>query len=105
MVKKTAEELNNTPAVCREYYIHPDIIKAWEDGYLSKAMKSRSSANNKKELDKTEAAVLKILKRYSAESKAKSRSTHKPDWFQVLNNHANRFRNKFGMTNNPDRLN
>ncbi len=75
IIKKTAEELNNTPAVCREYYIHPDIIRAWEDGYLSRAMKSRSSAKNKKELDKTEAAVLKILKRYSAESKAKSRST------------------------------
>lgn len=64
IVKKTAQELNNTPAVCREYYIHPDIIKAWEDGYLVEVMnRKRSSAGG---LIKSEKAVLKILRKYSA---------------------------------------
>ncbi len=65
IIKTTAEELNNTPAVCRDYYIHPDIIKAWKDGYLSKTMTEQISAKNKKELNKNELAVLKILKKYS----------------------------------------
>jgi len=65
VVKQTAAELNNTPAVCREYYIHPYIIDAWMDGYLAKAMsagyKIRSGS------DRTEEAVLRILKKYSKE--------------------------------------
>ncbi len=64
IVKKTAEELNNTPAVCREYYIHPDIIRAWEDGYLAKVMNTKSHSS-KIGLDQSEKAVLKILKHYS----------------------------------------
>ncbi len=66
IIKKTAEELNNTPAVCRDYYIHPDIIKAWQDGGLSKIIAGQNSAYNSTGLNKTELAVIKILKKYSA---------------------------------------
>lgn len=31
-VKKVAEELGNTPAVCRSSYIHPDVITSYENG-------------------------------------------------------------------------
>ncbi len=65
IIKKTAKELNNTPAVCREYYIHPDIIRAWEDGYLAKAVTQLIPSKKNSELNKTELAVIKILKRYS----------------------------------------
>lgn len=64
VVKKTAGELNNTPAVCREYYIHPDIIRAWKEGYLSKVM-NRKQRSSKQGLNHSEKAVLTILKHYS----------------------------------------
>ncbi|TGN36905.1 DNA topoisomerase IB, partial [Klebsiella oxytoca] len=31
-VKKVAEQLGNTPTVCRGSYIHPKVIKAYENG-------------------------------------------------------------------------
>ena len=65
IVKKTAEELNNTPAVCREYYIHPDIINAWQDGILHQTIRRLSNPANTKGLNKIETAVLRILKNYS----------------------------------------
>ncbi len=65
-VKLTSKELNNTPSVCRKYYIHPDIIKAYRTSYLSKVFSSASiPRNNKYGLDKVEKVVLKILKKYS----------------------------------------
>ena len=65
-VKQTAKELNNTPAVCRKYYIHSDILEAYRTGYLSKVFSSTSSQRNSRYgLNKVEKNVLKILKRYS----------------------------------------
>lgn len=34
MVKHVAEELGNTAAVCRSYYIHPAIMDAYQEGWL-----------------------------------------------------------------------
>jgi len=65
-VKATSHELNNTPAVCRKYYIHPAIIDAYMDGYLFKVMNNNSSAKQSKYgLDSYEKAVLKILLKYT----------------------------------------
>ncbi|SDB61481.1 DNA topoisomerase-1 [Desulfonatronum thiosulfatophilum] len=33
-VRRVAKALNNTPAISRKYYIHPDVIKAFEQGTL-----------------------------------------------------------------------
>ncbi|HEX2089991.1 MAG TPA: DNA topoisomerase IB [Actinomycetota bacterium] len=33
-IKDVAEELNNTPAVCRSSYIHPEVIESYLDGSL-----------------------------------------------------------------------
>ncbi|QKT05023.1 DNA topoisomerase IB [Ectothiorhodospiraceae bacterium 2226] len=33
-VKAVAEQLANTPAVCRRHYIHPDLLEAYEAGVL-----------------------------------------------------------------------
>ncbi len=33
-IKQVAEELNNTPAVCRSSYVHPEVIEAYLDGSL-----------------------------------------------------------------------
>jgi DNA topoisomerase-1 len=66
-VKVTAHELNNTPAVCRKYYIHPAIIEAYMDGYLLNIINNnrRSKMEPKYGLDFYEKAVLKILNKYS----------------------------------------
>ena len=37
-VKEVAEQLGNTPAVCRASYIHPDVFAAWRDGRLAQAI-------------------------------------------------------------------
>ncbi|MBC7979981.1 MAG: DNA topoisomerase IB, partial [Armatimonadetes bacterium] len=37
-IKATAAQLNHTPATCRKYYIHPTLLRAYEDGSLYKIM-------------------------------------------------------------------
>ncbi len=37
-VKRVAHYLGNTPAVCRSYYIHPKIIRSYEDHSLFEVM-------------------------------------------------------------------
>jgi DNA topoisomerase-1 len=38
-VKNVAEQLGNTTAVCRKYYIHPAVIEAYEDGSFAEVMR------------------------------------------------------------------
>jgi DNA topoisomerase-1 len=58
----TAEELGNTPAVCRKCYIHPAVIEAYLDGGLDLRLLAKASRNNE-QLMPEEAAVLRFLKR------------------------------------------
>jgi DNA topoisomerase-1 len=37
-VKRVAERLGNTPAVCRECYIHPEIVNRYLDGSLAERL-------------------------------------------------------------------
>lgn len=39
LVKKVAEWLGNTEAVCREYYIHPCLLDSVDSGYLLQSMR------------------------------------------------------------------
>lgn len=56
MVKKVAEELGNTPAVCRSSYIHPAIIEGYCSGETIKLNGSRSRSAKEK-------ALLRMLKK------------------------------------------
>ncbi len=38
-IKTVAKRLRNTPAVCRNSYIHPTVIQAWKDGSLHRIAK------------------------------------------------------------------
>lgn len=38
-IKAVAKRLRNTPAVCRNSYIHPTVIQAWKDGSLRRIVK------------------------------------------------------------------
>ena len=40
--KKVAEELRNTPAVCRKSYINPVVFSAWQKGILHKCIQKAS---------------------------------------------------------------
>lgn len=39
-VATVANELRNTPAVCRNSYIHPDVIEGWKAGDLQRAIRA-----------------------------------------------------------------
>ena len=59
VIKYVADELGNTPAICRKYYIHPEIISAYEDGSL---FKENLFFRKRKFFDGEEAALLRFLK-------------------------------------------
>jgi DNA topoisomerase-1 len=63
-VKRVAEELGNTPAVCRKYYVHPLVVEAYTDGTLTKALESiklPTSANGLRPEDRLVIEVLRKL--------------------------------------------
>ena len=57
VVKEVAQELRNTPAVCRKSYINPVVFSAWRDGSLHKAIDGRKPATPRT----TEKLALKLL--------------------------------------------
>ena len=61
-VKDTAERLGNTPAVCRQYYVHPDVLDAFRAGDLAGRLRRRNAGNTPAGLRPSEAAVLDLLK-------------------------------------------
>lgn len=66
IVKIVSRTLNNTPVICRKYYIHPDIFNAYRDDYLFKAVEKASKIRKSKySLNTEEMAAILILKKYS----------------------------------------
>ena len=65
MVRQVAEELGNTPAVCRSSYIHPKIIHAYSRGITIDAFTSRSKRQLKRiesEDDPSEDSLMRLFK-------------------------------------------
>lgn len=62
-VKQVAESLGNTPAVCRQYYIHPAILDGYLSGDLGKIYKRISKKRKDKTGDPAEETVLQLLKK------------------------------------------
>ena len=60
IVKRVAEHLANTPAICRSHYIHPAVIRFYEEGRLTNV---KTTGGNKQlnRLDEYEMAVVKLL--------------------------------------------
>ncbi|MFL6467964.1 MAG: DNA topoisomerase IB [Pyrinomonadaceae bacterium] len=63
-IKHVAEELGNTPAVCRASYIHPLILSAYERGTTISDFRPRSQRSVKKfaRLEPEEKALLRLFK-------------------------------------------
>jgi DNA topoisomerase-1 len=62
VIDEVARHLGNTRKVCRDCYIHPEIISSWQDGALHREMATiRRSARKTKGLDRDEVIVLRWL--------------------------------------------
>ena len=61
-VKETAAVLGNTPAVCRRYYVHPDVLDAFRQRDLAARVRRRNAGNTPAGLRPPEAAVLDLLR-------------------------------------------
>jgi DNA topoisomerase-1 len=70
-IKITAEELGNTPAICRKCYVHPSVIDAYMDGSLLDFLRQHARQADKAASDKlssSEASVLLFFCHLSTES-------------------------------------
>lgn len=65
MIKQVAEELGNTPAVCRDYYIHPHIIEAHRAGSFKEIFGARLKETRSGYLDRREKALLHFFDEWS----------------------------------------
>lgn len=61
-IKAVAEQLGNTPTVCRKYYVHPAVIDAYQDGHFSD-IKLPSPESEMRYHECIEKEVLKLLKK------------------------------------------
>ena len=61
-IKDTAAVLGNTPAVCRRYYVHPDVLDAFRERDLADRIQRRNAGNTPAGLRPPEAAVLDLLR-------------------------------------------
>ncbi len=73
-VEEVAQQLGNTPAVCRKCYIHPQIIEAYLDGSLAQALSNRAIQVLETDtgLRAEERVVLSILRRRLAADSRKA---------------------------------
>jgi len=78
-VKRVAERLGNTPAVCRSSYIHPVILDSYLDGSMLESLRQRAAdelADSGHELRPEEAAALGLLQaRLAREQRDLSRAS------------------------------
>lgn len=63
-IKTVSSALNNTPSVCRKYYIHPEILESFQDNSLFEEIRrAEASVDNAPfSLNSEETAVLSILR-------------------------------------------
>jgi DNA topoisomerase-1 len=62
-IESVAEQLGNTPSVCRACYVHPDVLEAFLDGTMVEALseRARGAGRGAHALRPEEAAVLGLL--------------------------------------------
>jgi len=63
-IRDVSEQLGNTPTVCRSSYIHPDVIKAYEEGVTIDDFRPRASRRIRRieaDYEPEEKALLRML--------------------------------------------
>ena len=63
VLDEVAVNLGNTRTVCKKYYVHPTIIKSYEEGHLFQYITELDGHEDIKaaELNKAEKALLQLL--------------------------------------------
>jgi DNA topoisomerase I len=69
VVKRVAEQLGNTPAVCRKSYIHPRVLATYLDGSLRPTLAMIAASIRAPELYAVEGVVMRLLKQWTAADK------------------------------------
>ncbi|HET6779442.1 MAG TPA: DNA topoisomerase IB [Gemmatimonadales bacterium] len=60
-IDQVAEQLNNTRAVCRKYYVHPAVLEHYMAGSMLEALENGTKETVKSDLQAEEAAVVRLL--------------------------------------------
>jgi DNA topoisomerase-1 len=73
-IKKVAQRLGNTPAVCRASYVHPEVLDSYRDGSLSSLASKLELEEELKEpgLAASEKQVLRFLRSRARQAKPQS---------------------------------
>lgn len=84
-VKKVAEKLGNTPAVCRGSYIHPVVIESYESGVTLEEFTPKDKRKIKKFVDMKpeEKALLKLFEKAKNNGKRKMENKEKGYKFKL----------------------
>jgi DNA topoisomerase I len=65
-IDRVAEQLNNTRAVCRKYYVHPAVFETYLAGTMVDALKNGTKEAAKSALADEEASVVRLLRHHFA---------------------------------------
>ena len=65
-IDRVAEQLNNTRAVCRKYYVHPEVLAAYGDGLLGTILEGARRKARGSGLGGLESRVMKLLRQRAA---------------------------------------
>jgi len=74
-IKSAAAKLGNRPATCRNYYVHPAILEAYEDGTLLETMKKVPDSSAPFDLRREERCVLELIASYDRTKALLSKAT------------------------------
>ncbi len=67
-IKNVAEQLGNTPTVCRSSYIHPKILKSYESGITIDKFVPKKKRQIKRIQNENEAEEKALMKMFQAGS-------------------------------------
>lgn len=74
-IETAAEQLGNTPSICRKCYVHPSVINTYLEGSLAHTLKQRveqEMAETLHKLRSEEAAVMALLQQHLVQAEAQS---------------------------------
>jgi DNA topoisomerase-1 len=73
-IDRVAEQLNNTRAVCRRYYIHPAVIESYLQGMLVQELKPAGNGKDGAKLSRMETSVLALIGEHNGNGATPGRS-------------------------------
>ena len=65
-IDRVAEQLNNTRAVCRKYYVHPAVFESYLAGTMVDGLQNGTKEAAKSALADEEASVVRLLRHHLA---------------------------------------